>query len=105
MGDWKFISFVKTAFLAESLPKLNSMSSHIVILALHREIMKYRLLVLEKDPWYPRDRNGKQKAIKISVISTFEINLPPRPIEHLKSIHLLSKGRDTSFEVGGALIF
>ena len=46
LGKWKFISFVKNVCLPKILNTDNTMSSHIVILALHRTIMKHRLLVL-----------------------------------------------------------
>ena len=53
----------------------------------------------------------KIPQIKISVIYTADINnLPPRPLEQLKSLHLLSpkfdkEGKDAGVELGGALLF
>ena len=67
------------------------MSSHIVILALDRKTKKYRLLVLEKDPWCPRQDNQEHKKIEVEELQTSEIAMPPRPIEQLKSINLLTK--------------
>ena len=84
------------------------MNSHIVILAFHRSKKKHRLLVLEKNPWCPRQAAEAERAIKLYEMSTSDFTLPQIPIEHLKSVNLLSKEdkKDIPTEVvGGALIF
>ena len=89
-SQWSFISFVKTACLNEVISGTEPQSCQILFLAKHKIFTKYRLILLEQNPWLtPNER--KCPDIKVSIVYTSEIlNLPPRPLEQLKSLHLLS---------------
>ena len=64
------------------------MSSQILFLAYHRKMLKYMIFLLEKNPW--ETLKEKETGIKIYAYTTnIEINLPPRPIKSLRSVHLL----------------
>ena len=66
------------------------MHSQILFLAYHRKMLKYIIFMLEKNPWETLDKG--ETGIKVYAYTTnIEINLPPRPIKNLKSLHLLWK--------------
>ena len=84
LGDWKFICFVESVNLTKVF-QLNPLHCQIYFLAMHRNLKKLRLMVLDKDPW------NSQNLPSVNVIQTCAINLPDLTLEKLKYVHLLVK--------------
>ena len=93
--------------LSETLAKVKKMKSQILFLAYHRKMLKYIIFLLEKNPWETPEEG--RTGIKVYVYTTsIEINLPPRPIKNLKSLHLLwreNTKEEYVNQIDGALLF
>ena len=86
LGNWHFICFVSTVCLTR-LFHLSPLNCQILFLARHRKLHKLRLFMLDQDPWSLDE--PEDEPIEVYAFASCEFRLPERPLEHLRSAHLL----------------
>ena len=81
---WSFVSFINTACQSKELDTLVT-NSQIFFLAYHKTLQKYRVLMLDHDPW------RKNEIFKLKVIASDFIKAIPNALDEIKCIHMLTQ--------------
>jgi len=86
MVTWKFICFVQTASMRHL--ELDKYNSHILYVAKHKTLNKYRLFMIRSDPWSSGEARNNFGAI--DSFQTADFSMPPESVSRLKHVDLLT---------------